>query len=334
MGVRSHQRAVTFSLWGASVALACVVPDVDLVDQLPSHTAGKNQGGSAAGKASQPAGGDGTVVGGESFGGTDSGGATGGRGGTVNGGSSAGTAPGTAGTAGSTAGSSSVGGGPTDWVFSGKGACDAGHPTAFCDDFEGTLGSAWPAGKPWTTPSINDAPSGSHAMRTGFHAAPMGYSSGVNDFNLSFWVRFPTKTDQAFITWTVNGIAMTFGLEASSFRFRREGNPAVVAPELDQYTRGADVDTWTCVEIENVGSTFETTVTAFGDAPVKLATLGGTADAGIDKSLLDSVPGKMVNVDQAIWALGDPGTDIEIDDVRVVSPGEASVCKDFLDANQ
>ena len=149
MTVRSHPRAVAFSLWGAGVAFACVVPDVDLVDQLPSGTAGKNQGGSAAGKSSQPAGGD--VVGGESSGGstggTASGGSTGGRGGAVNGGSSAGTAPGTAGTAGSTAGSSSVGGGPTDWTFSGKGACDAGHPTAFCDDFEGINGSPWPPGR-------------------------------------------------------------------------------------------------------------------------------------------------------------------------------------------
>ena len=134
-------------------------------------------------------------------------------------------------------------------------------------------------------------------------------------------MRFPSKADQAFVSWIRNGVALTFGLEAASFRFRMELNPPAVAPELDKYTRGATVNKWTCVEIEMIASTLQATVTEFGDAPFKLTPVGGTADAGIDETFLEAIPGQTPSIDQAIWSLGDMGTDIEIDDVRVVGAG-------------
>lgn len=327
MAARLHGRTVAFSLWGAGVAFACVVPNVDLVDHLPGS------------------GGDADVVGGDNSSGPDSGGSTGGRAGAATGGSSGGTTPTSGGTTPANGGTATVAGtGGTDggivWKFSGKYACDIAPPTSrlsFCDSFEATDTDSWGDSPQWTRPAIGDAPSGTRVMRTGFHGAPMNNSEeiaiGAANFNMSFWVRFSSKTDQTFISWTAGGLPFTFGLEGARFRFRLEQSPPVVAPELDKYTRAAVVDTWTCVEIEKTGSTFQATVTAFGEPPYELAPVGGTADADVDKILLDSIPGKTLSIDRAPWSLGDPGTDIEIDDVRV-GHSLPSVCKDFIDANR
>jgi hypothetical protein len=330
MCVASRRAALAFSLCGASIAVACLVPDVELVDRLPNGAAGATLGGSAAGKSSPPTGGD-DSPGAESSGGAGQGGSSAAHGGTANGGSEPG-----AGTAGSSAGKDGSGGdGPLTWMFTGNGACGTDAQPLFCDDFEMERPMNWSATPLWERVTIADAPSGTQGLRSSFHEAPMGSSPATSGFNLSFWVRFGSLTDQAFITWSLStGPALSFGLEGSSFRFLVAANPPVSAPELEKYTRGAIVDKWTCVEIVNVNATFQATVTVFGEDPVALSPIGGSADPGIDQMLLQAIPLQSIVIDSSIWRLADPGTDIELDDVRVVDAQGRSVCREFIEANQ
>lgn len=322
------RRPFSFACLGAASVAACLVPDVELVASLPG---GGGSGGSvsragegAAGEPTPSEGGAPSAAGSEAGGagasaGTDSGGAPGGSGGA----------------AGGSAGNGGSGGSPpVQWRFGEKGACDVEAPL-FCDDFEVQRTSNWGAGPLWQRPELDDSPSPTRVMDTAFKDAPMAFVKPAGNFNVSFWVRFPSLTDQHFITWPLADGNLSFGLEESSFRFRLDSDPVTIAPELPKHTRGATVDTWTCVDIDWVADgEFEATVTVFGEPPLELAPLGGSPTPGEDEKLLQAIPGATLTLGDTSWTLGQVGVELQIDDVRVVTGDEPSVCDDFVAANQ
>jgi hypothetical protein len=177
---------------------------------------------------------------------------------------------------------------------------------------------------------IEDAPSGSRVMETAYMEVPLEFTGTA--FNLSFWVRFDSLSDQAFVTWQQGPGPLYFGLEHSAFRFRLGVTMPPVAPEDAKYTRSAIANRWTCVEIDSDGSSATATVTVFGDPPKELATVGGAADPGIDQKLLQAIPGGAVSFDNHPF-LGEKGANLQIDDLRVVDQGQTSVCDEFVAAN-
>jgi len=330
-----RSRLLVASLVATAACAACLVKDVELRDRLPSEQAG-GEPSSAAGSHSQAEAGSSTDGGEPPTAGTDSGGANDSGGTTSRGGSNGGTSsagkPSTGGKAGSSTGGS--GGHAGNWTFSNASPCTNPAPL-FCDDFEQVRAANWETGPLWTREAAQGAPTPTHVMRTGFHQATIKELMTAAGFTLSFWTRFPTKTDQALVTFPVGGTTMFFGVEESVFRFRLDETPPEVAPEQTKYTRGVAVDTWTCVELEvSPEHEWRATVTVFGDEPFELEPLGGTADPGIDQKLLQAIPGGVASIGAGNWKLGETGTDIQIDDVRVTSPGAASVCDDFVAFNR
>lgn len=334
--VRSRQ--VLLALLGAAAVVACLVPNVELVEELPGRggTTTSAAGAGEGGDVTQTEGGEparaGSTAGGEPSGGSG----LGGRGGSTPAGSGpggqGGSSPG--GTSGAPSGGSG-GSSPVTWAFSGQGACDAAVPPLFCDDFEVQRLSNWGAGPLWQRIQLADAPSPTRVMDTVFKEAPMSFVKPSGPFSVSFWVRFPSLTDQHFITWPLTDGNLSFGLEESSFRFQLDSSPITIAPELPKHTRGATVDTWTCVEIDVVpDGELKATVTVFGEAPFELATLGGTPTPGVDEKMLQAVPGETLTLGETSWTLGKVGVELQIDDVRVAASTQPSVCDDFVLANQ
>lgn len=319
---------VVGSLLSSAVAVSCIVSNVELVERLP----GENEGGAGAtATAGTTNGNDGGDDPGPD-GGMSSGGSSAGRAGSSN---SGGSNP----TAGSTGVSGSGTGGfntdPTQWVFDDKGACDTAAPAMLCDDFEQERATNWTGGLPGSRPMIADAPSGEHVWESAFNAAAMNVVPGGDGFSVSFWVRVPTGGgDHVFIDWSGPGhTALSFGIEGGGYRFRLASEPtAYSAPELPKYTRTARFDAWTCVELVYVDATFQATVTVLGEAPVKLALVGGTPDPGIDEDVLKLGASDAFQLGPD-WTLGETGANLEFDDVRVVPLGQASVCQDFIAAN-
>lgn len=233
---------------------------------------------------------------------------------------------------------SSTGGGyttdPSDWAFGGKSACETDGP-ALCDDFEVEHSSVWIGGLPGSRAEVADAPSGEHIWRTTYASAAINVPPYDVGFNVSFWVRLASGGgDHAFIDWSGPGhTKLSFGVEGNAYRFRLDSSPmAYSAPELLKYTRSASFDKWTCVELAYVDNTFQATVTVLGDAPVKLALVGGAANAGIDQQILELGSTSAFDLGPD-WTLGETGTELEFDDLRVVPLGQRSVCQDFINAN-
>jgi hypothetical protein len=275
---------------------------------------GNDSGGSSttAGKGGRPSGGSST--GGSSAAGTDAGG-------TGNGG----------GTTSSDGGSPMTDGGAPSWHFGDPTSCDGTF--LFCDDFE-SVNSEWPPGAQWKRAVITGAPSGTHVMQTGFHDAPLGFRHA--EFSLSFWVRFPgtngNAPDQPFITWPRAQADLTFGVEEGLFRFRTANNgQAASAPEQASDTQNAVIDTWACVKLVGQNHEVRATVTVLGQKPVELPAIGGAADAGVDQKLMQLTPGGALAFDIGDWILGEGGTDIQIDDVRVGAPTSRTICDDYND---
>lgn len=327
---RSASLLIAVSL-GACVALqSCLVPNKDLVDSLPGSAGTSATGATGATDAI----GDG---------GTDSvgGSATAGMGGRTNGGSSsAGTSSGGSTGANGGTGSGTDGGSPNpdsggapSWHFGDTTSCSGSF--LFCDDFE-KVNQSWPAGAAWSRSVITDAPSGTHVMQTGFHNAPLGFHHA--EFSLSFWVRFQggapgNVADQAFITWPRAQSDLTFGIEGSVYHFRTELNGvAAVAPERPEDTQDAVINTWTCVKLVAKAQQIRATVTVFGQQPVELPLIGGAPDAGIDQKLMQATPGNQLAFDIGDWYLAEPGTDIELDDVRVGAADQRTICDDYNDS--
>ena len=326
---RSSRALLVGSLLGCGLAVSCVVSNVELVDSLPGASDG---GAGVAGTATSPSGGDDSTAGGgddgPSNGGKNSGGSGAGR---------AGNGPSPGGSGGSSGSGGSGSGGyttdPTEWTFGDKGACDTDAPAMFCDDFEAE-NPVWTGGLPGSRPMVADAPSGNHIWETSFTSAAMNVIPSADGFNVSFWVRLAAGGDHTFIDWSGPGqTTLSFGVEGGAYRFRLASDPmAYSAPELLKYTRNVRFDTWTCVELAYVDATFQATVTVLGEAPVKLAVVGGTADAGIDEKVLTLGDSGAFDIGPS-WGLGETGANIEFDDVRVVPLGQPSVCQDFIAAN-
>jgi hypothetical protein len=332
--MRAWLRVALFAGLGASVAVACLVPDVALEHRDDEQeggsgngAGGKSSGGNAtsAGKGNAADSGEPSTAGGDDSGNSSAGGSDGGSASAGGGGSGGGSLGG--------GGSAGKGGGGGGGVTFPTNPC--ANPGLFCDDFETADLAAWPSGD-YTRPTITDAPSGQHVMQTGFHAVPSAHGKDLSSFTLSFWVRFPTTPDQGFITWSTSltGRELFFGVEAAGFRFRLNGDPAQHAPEAGEQTRPSVIDTWTCIELDVEDGGYQATVTVLGQQPKKLGFLGGTADAGIDKQLLESVPGgKVTLLPGGTWTFGEPGTDIQLDVVRIDEFGQPSVCDEFNAAN-
>ena len=332
---RRSRLLVLGSLLSGSVAVSCLVSNVELVDGFP----GANDGGAGADSGTagttQSDGGDNPgPVGGADSGGSSTG--PGGRAGSSNGGSNN---PG-AGSGGTTGVSGSgTGGGyttdPNDWTFGGKSGCETSAPALMCDDFETEHEGAWAGGLPGTTPSIADAPSGERIWLSSFKSAAMNVTPPGDGFSVSFWVRLLVESgDHVFMDWTGPGFTrLSFGIEGEAYRFRYASTPiAYSAPQLLKHTRSANYDQWTCVELVYADATFQATVTVLGDAPVKLALVGGQADAGIDQEILELGSADAFSLGPD-WTLGENGADMQFDDVRVVPLGQPSVCQDFIAAN-
>lgn len=326
------------SLLSGSIAVSCLVSNVELVDQLP----GENDGGTGpdgmAGTTTAADGGDDPgPVGGADSGGSSS--APGGRAGSSGGGNApGGSGPIGGGSGGGGSGGSGTGGGyttdPGNWVFGGKGACETDAPAVMCDDFEDDSDSAWLGGLPGSREAVTEAPSGDNVWRTAFKSGAMNVTPATGGVSISFWVRVPAGGgDHMFIDWSGPGkTTLAFGIEGDAYRFRLASSPmAYAAPELLKYTRLARREEWTCVELVYVNATFQATVTVLGEAPVKLALVGGASNAGIDEQVLAADPqGFEIGPD---WTLGETGTDFEFDAVRVVPLDQPSVCQDFIAAN-
>jgi hypothetical protein len=330
------------SLLSGGLAFSCLVSNIELVDSLPGTTDG------GAGMAGNPPSTDGGDDPGPS-GGTDSGGTSNPDGGTSN--PDGGTSNPDGGTSNPDGGTSNPGGGsggvsgsgagggyttdPDDWAFGGKSACETSVPAMMCDDFETESEFAWAGGLPGTRPVITDAPSGEHVWLSSFQSAAMNVTPGAAGFNVSFWVRLAAGGgDHAFIDWSGPGhTRLSFGVEGEAYRFRLASSPtAYSAPELLKHTRSATFDKWTCIELVYEDATFQATVTVLGDAPVKLALVGGTANAGIDQQILELGGADAFDIGPE-WTLGETGAEYEFDDVRVVPLGQPSVCQDFITAN-
>jgi hypothetical protein len=325
------------SLLSGGVAVSCLVSNVELVDRLPGANDGGTGADGVAGTATGAEGGDdpGPV------GGADSGGSSSGPGGRAGSSGDGSNPPGGSGPGGGSSGLAGGGTGgryttaPSDWVFGDKGGCDTQAPALMCDDFETEHDLAWLGGLPGTTPTVTDAPSGDHVWLSSFKSAAMNVTPGVEGFNVSFWVRLLGGSgDHVFIDWTGPGhTRLSFGIEGEAYRFRLASSPmAYSAPQLLKHTRNASYDKWTCVELEYKDATFQATVTVLGDAPVKLALVGGKADAGIDQELLELGSAEALDLGPD-WALGETGAELQFDDVRVVPLGQPSVCQDFIAAN-
>lgn len=341
--VRWSRPLVLGSLLSGSIAVSCLVSNVELVDHLPGPNDGGAGADGVAGTTTDAEGGDDPgPVGGADSGGSSTG--PGGRAGSGSGGNapggSGGNAPGGGGPGGGSGGTggSSTGGGyttdPSGWVFGGKGACETAAPAAMCDDFEDDSDSAWLGGLPGAREAIADAPSGDKVWRTSFKSAAMNVTPATDGVSISFWVRVPAGGgDHMFIDWSGPGkTTLAFGIEGDAYRFRLASSPtAYAAPELLKYTRSARREDWTCVELVYVNATFQATVTVLGEAPVKLALVGGDPNAGIDEQMLTEDPQAFEIGPE--WTLGETGTDFEFDAVRVVPLGQRSVCEDFITAN-
>lgn len=334
--IRWSRPLVLGSLLSGTIAVSCLVSNVELVDHLPGPNDGGAGADGVAGTTTGAEGGDdpGPIGGaGAGSGGSDTG--PGGRAGSSSGGSApGGTGPG-GGSGGGTGGSGSGGytTDPTTWVFGGKGACETDVAALMCDDFEVEHASAWAGGLPGNRPEVTDAPGGDHIWQNAYESAAMNLTPGAAGVSASFWVRVPPGGDHEFIEWSGPGhTLLSFGIEGNAYRFRLASEPmAYSAPELLKHTRSARREVWTCVELVYVDATFQATVTVLGEAPVKLALVGGSADAGIDE--------EVITRDSAAfdvgpeWTLGETGAELEFDEVRVVPLGQPSVCDDFIAAN-
>lgn len=332
--IRWSRPLVLGSLLGGSIAVSCLVSNVELVDHLPGPNDGGAGADGVAGTTTGAEGGDDPGPGGGA--GAGAGGSDTGPGGRA-GNSSGGSAPGGTGPGGSSGGGTGGSGGyttdPTTWVFGGKSACETDAPALMCDDFEVEHASAWAGGLPGNRPQVTDAPSGDHIWQSAFESAAMNVIPGAGGVSTSFWVRVPPGGDHEFIEWSGPGhTLLSFGIEGNAYRFRLASEPmAYSAPELLKHTRSARREVWTCVELVYLDATFQATVTVLGEAPVKLALVGGGADAGIDE--------EVITRDSAAfdvgpeWTLGETGAELEFDEVRVVPLGQPSVCEDFIAAN-
>jgi hypothetical protein len=329
----THGGAVV--LMSALVFSACLVQDVELVDQLPGGGGAAATGGKASSAGSPSASGSQNEGGGEEPGaaGRDAGGNdAGGSAGSASGGATQG------GSAGSgMSGSPSMGGtgtGSPSAIPPGLLSCS--DVVAYvCDNFEDQLSSQWPPG---TAPAdIADAPSGNQGLVVDYaetYALPVDLTA----MSISFWVRFPSPTDQRFLSFQDATTLQEFGIGIEHERARwihpDMAAPAVV-PEQNTLTRVLDVDTWVCVQlrVDLLTHTFDASVVVPGDGPVALPVLDKDPTPGQDELWNTSFPDWTAN--GGVLVFSEAGVYQEFDDVLVGDYDAETLCERFVafDAN-
>jgi hypothetical protein len=322
----------------AVLVSACLVQDVELVDRLPGGGGGAAGGGGAGGKGSsagslgssgsQNEAGEDAGLGGGDSGGTDSGGNAGdGSGGTAQGGSAGSDMGGSATMGGTGTGSPTV-------IPAGLLTCDTPTPYV-CENFEGQLGNQWPPGI--APAAIADAPSGTQGLAVDF-AQTYPLAVDLTAMSISFWVRFPSPTDQRFLSFQDATTLQEFGIgiehEQARWIYPDMSAPAVV-PEQSSLTRVLNVDTWVCVQlrVDLLTHTFDASVVVPGDAPVALPVLDKDATTGEDELWNTSFPNWTANSGTIIFSQA--GVYQEFDDVLVGDYDAQTLCEKFVafDAN-
>lgn len=307
---------------------ACLVQDVELVDSLPGAAGGGGKGSSAgasstAGSANE-GGEDPGAAGGDS-GGSDSGGSAGNAGGGSEQGGSGGSD--SSGSAGMNQGGTGMGT-PSD-IPAGLLNCD--DPNYYlCDTFEDQLASQWPPGT--AAQDIVNAPSGSQGLivnYTSTHTLPVD----LDAFSASFWVRFPSLTDQRFVSFQDVTTLQEFGFglehERARWIYPHMSAATAVVPEVNSLTRLLSVDTWVCVQLRVDLSTFsfDASVVVPGDAPVALPVLDKNPTTGADEVWNTDFPDWTANGMSLIF--GQAGVYQEIDDVLVGDYDAQTLCEKF-----
>jgi hypothetical protein len=321
-------------LLAAGCFVACGVPDVELVDELPGGSSSGGSGGAISGGASS----GGTSAGNDSGEGGEPRGSAGERasgGDAANGGDgSDGGSAGAKGDAGSggRAGSDRTGPGGD---FPAASACDEASG-AFCEQF--------PAAGPtytWNLQPQQDLhsagpgealPSSPAYATTGFKQVAPSYEL-TGDVKLSFWVLFEQQTDQAFVSiGDANGPPWEFGMNGDHFRFHHGGvSSNVIAPTSDAKTLFAQTGVWTCVELTRVGSSLGARVVPFKKAAKTLPRIDGEPTSGEDDVWVNAVPEPDWD---ASFFFGNSGNSISLDDVMIGALDEPSVCDFYLEQSQ
>jgi hypothetical protein len=325
---RSKQHAVL--ALSASLLGACLVQDVELVDMLPGG-GGSGSGGEGASSSGGMAGTP-SSSGSQNEGGDPGTGAVGGE--DTAGSSSGGTAEG--GSGGSTGMAGSGGSGSPTRPEIPPNLLTCSDPTYYvCDTFEDPLSSPWPPGT--AGQDVTDAPSGELGLVVNYnetHTLPVDLTA----MSVSFWVRFPSPTDQRFLSFqevtTLNEFGLGIEHERARWIYPDMAAPAV-APEQNSLTRILPIDTWVCVQVraDVFANTYDAMVVVPGDAPVTLPVLDKNPTAGEDESWNSAFPGWSTNSGAIIF--GQIGVYQEIDDVLVAEYDAETLCEKFvsLDSN-
>lgn len=337
--MRGWRRVTAGSFVAAALVVACVVPDVELVDRLPDDgSAGAGNGGSGADSgngASSGANGEGGVPDGaagarDMTGGTATGGddANGGSAGSSGGAGSSGSA----GRAGSS-GSESGGDFPT------PGACDdAAGNFSWCESFSGGPDKLWST---ILTGLIEDCEAGECPSPPGYLTT--GYQEATPELQLdpdielkiSFWARYDVAQDEVFVSFGLTGgnLPVKFGVEGNRYRFRYGDTPnEVSAPSASNKTAAAQPGVWACIEILRAVDRLTARVVPFGKAAVQLPSVDTQATAGEDDTWVPFVNLASYDYDGS-WYFGYAGNDVEIDDITVGTPDSKSACDYYLEAS-
>jgi hypothetical protein len=315
--MRHARKIVTSSLGGALVA-ACVVPNVELVDQLPGGgSAGKN----AAGSASRNAGGSETAgtppdgEGGEPM-------ASGGEG-PLGGASTAGSA-GTAGV-----------GGP----FPAISVCDTDGGFAWCEPFtdKGAVNT-------WNSPPLVVAcDTGDQCPSAPGYLQAQQEPSPDLDLNLelgakvSFWARFEIQMDEVFINFYINSDLrpVKFGVEGDHYRWRFGNNTdgERSAPSSPQKSPYATAGTWACIELVRSESALKARVVPFGKKAVELPVVDFEATAGEDDTWVPFYPAPSFDF-TGQFSFGQSGSEsVFIDEIAIGPLDSLSTCDHYLQSS-
>jgi hypothetical protein len=333
--MRGWRRVTTTSFAAAALVAACVVPDVELVDQLPSEgSAGDESGGGGSG---------GSDVSGQGGAPDASGGAQDMAGGTAVGGDEAngGSAP-VSGSSGSSGSSGNAGssGSETGGDFPTPGACDdADGNFSWCESF----GSGAP-NKPWSTIltgliegcEAGECPSPPGYLTTGNQEATPDFQLDPDiELKVSFWARYDVPQDEVFVSFGLSGgsLPVKFGVEGNRYRFRYGDTPnEVSAPSAANKTAAAQPGVWACIEILRAVDHLTARVVPLGKAAVQLPNIDTQATAGEDDTWVPFVNLASYDYDGS-WYFGYAGNDVEIDDITVGTPDSKSTCDYYLQAS-
>jgi hypothetical protein len=227
-----------------------------------------------------------------------------------------------------------TGGGTTGGGASTSGTCD--DPTGYyCADFESFKSSGYLSlsKEQLKMLPVGDPRSGGVALTNYLAVAFASNASFVNEDGIfSFWVRFPTIADQPFISFGRKDAPLIwFGVEHSRFKWWAASNPPVVAPSDESQAYPAEIDVWTCVEVERYSKprpTLRASLTMLDGTTVDIVPIDDEATTGIDDDLVNA--GAATNDWNGVIKLGTTGTNIEIDDFMFAPSSVPSTCDAYV----